>query len=155
MKKKLRIISGILFILYLAGLAFFLFFSEKYGRNEVESYSYNLVPFAEIKRFIQYREVLGKRSVILNLIGNVIGFLPFGFILPLLFSEVRRLSTVFLLSLEFSLLVECLQLITRVGSFDVDDLILNTFGGLLGGILFFMGKAGYHCFSGHRKGREK
>ena len=37
-----------------------------------------------------------------------------------------------LLGFSFSLLVECTQLVTRVGTFDVDDLMLNTLGGCLG-----------------------
>ena len=37
-----------------------------------------------------------------------------------------------LYSFELSLLVELLQLVFKVGSFDVDDLLLNTIGGLLG-----------------------
>ena len=47
-----------------------------------------------------------------------------------------RFHTV-LFSCEFSLLVELTQLIARTGSFDVDDLILNTFGGLIGYILYY------------------
>ncbi len=37
-----------------------------------------------------------------------------------------------LISFEFSLLIECIQLVSKVGSFDVDDMILNTLGGSLG-----------------------
>ncbi len=40
-------------------------------------------------------------------------------------------------SLGLSLGVEVFQLLTRVGSFDVDDLLLNTIGGILGYVLFF------------------
>ena len=37
-----------------------------------------------------------------------------------------------------SLFIESVQLLTRVGSFDVDDLILNTLGGILGYVLFYI-----------------
>lgn len=41
-----------------------------------------------------------------------------------------------LFSFEFSLLVETIQLVSKVGSFDVDDLMLNTLGGILGYVIF-------------------
>ena len=41
-----------------------------------------------------------------------------------------------LFSFEFSLLVETIQLVSKVGSFDVDDLLLNTTGGILGFLLY-------------------
>ena len=40
-----------------------------------------------------------------------------------------------LYSFELSLLVETIQLVTKVGSFDVDDLLMNTLGALLGYLL--------------------
>jgi len=45
------------------------------------------------------------------------------------------LNTVFY-SFELSLLVELIQLVTKVGSFDVDDIILNTIGGAIGYIVY-------------------
>jgi len=56
--------------------------------------------------------------------------------LPRLFKRCRNLFFVIVLSLELSLLVEVVQLVTRVGSFDVDDLLLNTIGGILGYIIY-------------------
>ncbi len=41
-----------------------------------------------------------------------------------------------LISFEMSLLVELIQLVTRVGSCDVDDMILNTLGGMIGCLCF-------------------
>ena len=73
MKKK------IIFILYIFFLLYFLIFSEIYGRSGVmEEYHYNLTPFQEIERFWKYREQLGIWSYI-NLFGNVMIFMPFGF----------------------------------------------------------------------------
>jgi len=40
-------------------------------------------------------------------------------------------------SFEFSLLVETIQLVSKVGSFDVDDLLLNTIGGAIGYLNFY------------------
>lgn len=126
-----------LFVLYLILLTYFLFFAENFGRIDAErEYSYNLVLFKEIKRFWNYREELGSFAVWTNICGNVLGFLPFGAILPILSKKARNVFLTVFASFEFSLLVECAQLILRVGSFDVDDIFLNTLGGTLGFLIF-------------------
>lgn len=132
-----RMIAILLFLLYFAVLFYFLFFSEKMGRTYLErEYHYNLIPFHEIKRFVKYYEVIGIQAVILNIAGNVAAFMPFGFFLPIFSERCKRfLNTVFY-SFELSLLVELIQLITKVGSFDVDDIFLNTLGGALGFFVF-------------------
>jgi len=75
-------------------------------------------------------------AVLINLLGNVVAFLPFGYFLPSLSKKNRNFIYVTLLSFEFSLMIECIQLFSKVGSFDVDDLILNTLGGSLGYLCF-------------------
>ena len=103
------------------------------GRSFVErKYHYNLMLFKEIGRFWEYRQALGFWAVVLNLVGNVIAFIPFGMFLPWLYAKCRRFSLTVLFSFEFSLFVEIIQLVFKVGSFDVDDILLNTLGGILG-----------------------
>lgn len=130
----------VLFVLYILALIYFLFFSEKYGRVAIEDreYRYNLVPFVEIRRFWVYRKQLGFLAVFTNLFGNVAGFLPFGFILPLIIHRMRSGLLITLMGFGLSATVEIIQLFTKVGSFDVDDLILNTVGAALGYLLFFI-----------------
>lgn len=136
-KRKHRIWWGILFVLYFAVLFYFLFFSEKMGRSYTErAYHYNLIPFKEISRFLTYRETLGMKAVMLNIVGNVAAFVPFGIFLPVFSAQCKRVWRTVLYSFELSFLVEVLQLVFRVGSFDVDDLFLNTLGGLLGCLLY-------------------
>ena len=125
----------VLFLIYLAGLCYFLFFAENYGRIfGQENYRYNLVPFREIERFWTYRSELGVHSFY-NLAGNILGFVPAGFFIPILWKNKRGFLFTVCVTFQMSLLVEILQLIFRVGSFDVDDLILNTIGGMLGYLL--------------------
>ena len=126
----------ILFFLYLTVLAYVLFFSEKYGRTAEREFSYNLTPFLEIRRFWNYRRFLGLKAVFINLVGNILAFVPFGAILPVISRRTRGFFRVMLLGFSFSLLVECTQLVTRVGTFDVDDLMLNTLGAVLGYLFF-------------------
>ena len=99
-------------------------------------YRYNLMPFVEIRRFWKYRDQLGNFAVFSNIFGNVIGFLPWGFILPIIFRRMDRVFLIFLSGFLLSLTVEVNQLISKVGCFDVDDLILNTLGAVLGYVFF-------------------
>ena len=132
-------VSRLLFVLYIVLLAYFLFFSEHYGRTLVlDKYRYNLTLFKEVKRFITYRNEIGLESFVVNIIGNVLAFAPFGFVLPIISVRNRKLLNIVLLSFEFSLTIEIIQLIYKVGIFDVDDLFMNTLGGMLGGICFFI-----------------
>lgn len=132
-KKSIRILCIILFGLYIALLVYFLFFAEMLGRTNINrTYHYNLVPFREIKRFIIYREQLGMAAVFSNLAGNILIFAPFGFLLPTMSRKLRSFFRVTLLGMELSLIVECVQLVTKTGSCDIDDLLLNTVGSMLG-----------------------
>ena len=139
--KKFRIIGKILFILYILFIVYFLIFSDWYGRTgTMDDYHYNLVLFREIKRFWNYREEVGLFAMFTNLFGNVIIFIPFGFFMPMA-SKYRSIFSAVFYSFGLSLCVETFQLITKVGSFDVDDLLLNTVGGLVGYLIFVLGEA--------------
>ena len=130
-------LGWVLFISYLVLLVYFLFFAESMGRTQTqEEYSYNLKLFKEIKRFYNYRNQVGIEAFVLNVFGNVAAFIPCGFFLPIISRRCKRWYNTILISFLFSLSVELIQLVSKVGSFDVDDLLLNTLGGILGFILY-------------------
>ena len=136
-KQRIQVAGMIMFVLYVGVLAYFLFFSEAYGRAvQRETYCYNLVPFSEIWRFSHYRTLVGIRSYVMNVYGNILAFVPFGFFLPVAFRSVDRGIMPVLIGMIFSFMVESIQLISKVGIFDVDDLILNTAGVILGFLIF-------------------
>lgn len=136
---KLRLGGRILLGIYLACLIYFMFFSESYGRTELHrDYQYNLVLFREISRFLKYRHILGAGAVLINVAGNVAVFIPLGFALPVLFEHIRGFWQVLILSFAISLLAETMQLVLKVGCFDVDDLLLNTIGGCIGYLIYFI-----------------
>ena len=138
---RYRRIGWILFSLYLAALLYLMFFSdmEERGLLVKEAYTYSLVPFLEIRRYIVHAGQIGLRGVMLNLFGNIAGFMPLGFILPVISRRCRRpwYNTV-LCAYLLSYGIEMSQLMLRAGSCDVDDIILNTFGGLLGYLVFII-----------------
>ena len=136
-KKKLsKNFYRLIFIIYLSLLLYLLFLSERYGRHiRSDHYRYNLEPFAEIKRYIRYRDSLSAESFFVNITGNILAFIPMGYLLPRMSWKFKFVQT--MLVVVFSTIaIEGLQLVLRVGSFDVDDLILNTFGGLLGFVIY-------------------
>lgn len=134
--KRQKILWHVLFVGYLLLLFYFLFFAESMHRTKSRGgYRYNLTPFREIRRFLEYRRVLGAKAVFLNLFGNVLAFLPFGFCWPLLHKNRPNWFATTVTALAFSFLVETVQLVFKLGSFDVDDILLNTVGGLLGYLL--------------------
>lgn len=137
-KKRIQKISWVLFVLYILILVYLLFLSEGFGHrlSEHRDYRYNLIPFQEIRRFWVYREIVGRKAAFLNIGGNILGFCPFGFMLPILSRRYRRMRKTVRMGFFLSLFVECMQLILHVGSFDVDDIILNTLGTLIGFLCF-------------------
>lgn len=141
MKKRriIRIISRIFFGIYIVILVYFLLLSDGFGRSQGYSqYRYNLIPLQEIIRFVKYRDYIDFLSVIVNLLGNIVAFMPFGALIRWVINRkvcwYQAMGYTFL----FSLCVELLQLVARVGVFDVDDLILNTIGGLMGFWVYYL-----------------
>ena len=92
----------------------------------------NFVPFDTIMRYINYSHYFNVDLIVVNLLGNLLIFTPMGFLLPLLSRRFRRVWPVLVVGFVSSLAVETIQFIFRVGSTDIDDLILNTAGAWLG-----------------------
>lgn len=141
-KKWVTAASYTLFILYLIIAAALLFFSPyrqaAYELNSSGTNPYNIIPFKTISDYIKASSHINQSIWMSNLFGNVLAFLPLGFFLPLLFRRfIGFRRTIWIVFLATSI-VEGVQFVTRVGSFDVDDIILNTVGGALGYLLFWI-----------------
>lgn len=122
--------TTIIFIAYLVVLLRLVVF-----RNPLESalVGENLIPFETILMYLN-----GKPSLIIaifNLVGNIALFIPLGIFASLLFRKTAW-RHILIGSALFSFVLETLQLILQVGSFDVDDILLNTLGVMLGYALF-------------------
>ena len=144
-KNTAQTIWCICFILYM-GLMIWLLFCRTQVWIEGLSYrqmlqeNINLKPLYTIKNYVNvilhYPESTYYRHCIINLIGNVLMFIPAGFLLPRLFKPLRKFFPFLLMVLICILFVELLQLFALVGSFDIDDIILNLSGVLMGYLLF-------------------
>lgn len=69
-------------------------------------------------------------------IENIIMFLPFGILFPAAFAPLRRAPLCVLFGFLFSCSLELMQLITERGHCQLDDIVTNTLGTLLGWIVF-------------------
>ena len=138
-KQHIRIGGAVLFLLYLMVLLYFLFFADEYGRVSGGGRYMNWIPFLEIRRFLGKFHTLGWKAVFLNVAGNILAFVPLGAILPVLFRFFQKFPAAFLGTALFSAAVEGVQYLTGRGRCDVDDVILNVLGGILGYALFRFG----------------
>lgn len=71
-----------------------------------------------------------------NIAGNIVLLVPWGFLIPILFRKVYMVKTIFILTLLLSSLIETVQYIFTLGVCDIDDVIYNIAGALLGFYLF-------------------
>lgn len=95
----------------------------------------NLIPFKTILPYL-----LGDMGLViggLNILGNILLLVPLGFLAPLLKPEMRA-GKALILAIASGLLIETAQLLMRVGRFDIDDVILNGLGVMLGFWLFLL-----------------
>lgn len=102
----------------------------------MEDHVVRVVPIFSTVSFIE-KSLLWKRyfSLTINILGNILMFVPFGF-LGLLHKKYQNFKTLFITFFSVLIIVETLQYFTRLGVFDVDDLILNTLGLYLGYFIF-------------------
>lgn len=140
--KSRLLLWRIVFALYLVFLFYLLFFSEAFGRTErYPEPQYNLVPFQEIRRYL-FGAGVQSRLFWVNIVGNIAAFVPFGYLLQKIYKKPRGFWFALAMTYLCSLSVELLQFVSRVGIFDMDDIILNSIGGLLGFVLYWLEHAG-------------
>ena len=138
----------LLFLTY-AGLMLWLLFGQRFEGGQLDitldgsGENLNLVPFETLRlywRLLQEgtSEAL-LRHAIINLVGNVVMFVPLGWFLPGVWRVFRGVFRTTIFGASLICLVELLQYITGLGSCDIDDLILNTAGILLGYCIWRLG----------------
>ncbi|MCI5863419.1 VanZ family protein [Howardella ureilytica] len=143
--KFVRFISYIAFAVYISYLIYYTFLDPSLGRNVIRQEAMhnsarvdyvNLVPFKEIKRFISNIGNIRFNIILLNVFGNIIAFVPFGFLLPIMSNRKLVWWSTILISAGASALIEMMQYVTKLGTCDIDDFILNTLGGILGYVCY-------------------
>lgn len=93
---------------------------------------FNLIPFHTIKIYLE-RAHIG--IFLVNIVGNILMFAPIGFCVPLLWRRMRGFLRITLLGVAVSCGIELLQIL-MLRSVDIDDVILNSLGVILGYLLY-------------------
>ena len=96
----------------------------------------NLIPIIGLFKYDLY-------SLVRQVVGNIVLFIPLGFLLPIVSGKCKGVGTIIKYSFIASLFIEALQLIISIfvvkapiRVFDINDLILNTLGAVVGYILY-------------------
>ena len=118
---KIIIVPYTLFLLYL------MFFGM--GRTQMEDNLLTIEPVFSTINFI--KGCISWKEIVTIVAGNVVMFIPFGF-LGWIFPRLQDLQNLLFTFISAITIVEALQYFSRMGIFEVDDIILNTFGVFLG-----------------------
>lgn len=118
----------LVFILFIVGLASQTIIPGIFARYDREHFKIlvNLVPFNNIN----YR--------IFEVLGNIALFVPIGLLLPLLWRRFEKFYVLVYSCLLISLIIELSQLAIPMRATDIDDLIMNTIGGMIGYLLYLL-----------------
>ncbi|WP_317038769.1 VanZ family protein [Chryseobacterium sp. Leaf180] len=123
LKKSYRILifPYTVFLLYLMFLGM--------GRSQYEMNVIRIEPVLSTVNFI--KDTVRWLDIVKIVVGNVVMFMPFGF-LGWVFPKLKNLRNLLYAFVSAITIVEGLQYFTRMGIFEIDDIILNTFGVFLG-----------------------
>lgn len=131
--KKNYLLIG--FACYMTALIFVTLFTHNYytyGRSS------NLIIFSSIRLMLRS----GSSALILkNIVGNVLLFLPLGFLLPLIIRSKQGFAWQLLFGVLVSLAIELCQYLFAARIFDIDDILLNTLGTVFGRLTLLIGRA--------------
>lgn len=98
----------------------------------------NLILFEEILEMLRHGSLY---NAFYNIIGNIVWFIPLGYLIPFICKDLSSIGIIVRVSMLISFSIEIMQFIFRTGISDIDDILFNTIGGMLGYIIFKMGQA--------------
>lgn len=129
MKKKIIIISVTLYSVLILRLIVF-----KYPPGMTFSIANaNFIPFKTILGYLAGEPTW--KIAIRNLLGNIILFVPVGFLFAVIFKELSGKRILFA-GIVIGVIFEVLQIVFKSGIFDIDDIILNSLGVIIGYLIF-------------------
>lgn len=132
---------------YGISLIYLLFFGMQ---RDVPITVMNIIPFKTISPYLLGTVRANSGVILMNLLGNIVVFIPLGSIAVILFK--KRLQ-VFMSLLLAPIIVEIIQYITQTGYMDIDDFILNFIGGVIGVVVIVLIETLYR--RRHGKGIDK
>ena len=94
--------------------------------------------FTLVKTIRMYIKYSYKLNSFENLLGNIVVFIPYGFLFPYVIKRGRNFLVMLFNAFLFVLGIEIFQLFSAFGAFDVDDILLNCFGAVIGYLLYLI-----------------
>ncbi len=149
-------ISFAAYLAYLFDLVFFRYRATFRGINNMTTFNFylehsaNFKPFKTILNYMNNIGNINNNIIITNILGNIAAFMPFGIFLPLAL-RFKGIISILIHSFILSLFIETIQMTFRVGSFDIDDIILNTLGGLLGYVIYLLSERYFSSYIKKKK----
>ena len=139
MRKKIKGLEKYLFVVYIVILIYLLFLEREIdpevGVNYEPFYSFKMFYPLLKSDYMPYRYLAFE-----NLFGNILMFIPMGFYLPSLFKKQKKFFVMLLTVICISTSIECIQFFTKLGTTDIDDIILNVLGAIIGYIFYLIVK---------------
>lgn len=124
-RRTMRIANVVLFLVYFAAVLYVTIFVRI---GEVQKRVLT-TPFDDLMNAIEYRDL----SLVQHMVLNVILFVPFGYLIPAMNPErLRRCSFAFLGGIVTSTVIEAVQMVFSLGQSDIDDIIANSIGAVIG-----------------------
>ena len=127
---KAQCFAAILLSLYIVVLLYF----TVTGRYSHEEYGYEIQFFTSYRWFFEHNG----EQVLRQLLINFVMLMPVGFLLPVVINAKHKYLITMALSLLLTVFIETMQLITKCGSFEIDDIINNFVGAVLGMLIYMM-----------------
>ncbi|MFF3025429.1 VanZ family protein [Gottfriedia sp. NPDC057948] len=143
-KKEVNILKVLMtfifmnYVLFIIFILFFPIFIDPHALEKGQSISYNIIPFKSLYETTVFCIKHGYYSTLIkNIIGNLILIMPISFYLKILWNKLKDWRIVLILSFLISIFIELTQLIENIfqgtgRSVDIDDVILNVTGFILG-----------------------
>ncbi len=93
-----------------------------------------------LQLFSSYKEAYNtmQMSLFRNIVLNILLFVPLGFLLPMYSDKLKKAYKVVGIGLAVTTIIEIIQYITKLGIFEIDDILNNTLGTLIGYSVFMM-----------------
>ena len=104
-----------------------IFVMTLFGRAQGEA-GYHVMPFQSHIKAFKENDV----ELILQIIMNIILYIPLGFLLPCSFEKFKKVRCLFLVALTCSFGIELIQGFLKIGLLEIDDVINNVFGAMIG-----------------------
>lgn len=142
LKRELQLILVYICIVVVARFTFFPF-SKVNGQIQTLVFnSANALPFRiNWVPMVNLTDYPTMREILINVIGNTAMFIPLGIVWPCVYKELNTPIKAIAAGAGFSLLIEILQLPFYDRVSDVDDLILNSLGFILGYLIYLLARA--------------